>query len=158
LVEYYSKGENLELESLPVVPGCSDQTLQVKVTPGTKIRNVISETLRKFQNENQLLFVGSGAATGKVITCAEVVKKRLKKLHQITILGYKKVEEYWEPKTEGLDRLKVVREIPTIFILLSKQPLDATVPGYQPPNSSGDEFWKSKPRAKGRKSIKQKSN
>lgn len=41
-----------------------------------------------------------------------------------------RVEEYWEPSIENLESLVVVREVPTIHILLSKDPLNTEEPGY----------------------------
>ena len=45
------------------------------------------------------------------------------------ILTASRVEEYWEPQLEDLDRLVVEREVPTIHILLSKDPLNSAEPG-----------------------------
>ena len=45
------------------------------------------------------------------------------------MLSASRVEEYWEPQFEDLDRLVVVREVPTIHILLSKEPLNTAEPG-----------------------------
>ena len=39
-------------------------------------------------------------------------------------------EELWEPKVDGLDTLKVVRNVPVIHILLSVNPLDMAELGY----------------------------
>ena len=48
--------------------------------------------------------------------------------YQQTKLQYVRIEEYWEPTVEGLERLKVNRDIPAMHILLSKDPLpDDTV-------------------------------
>jgi len=46
---------------------------------------------------------------------------------------YHRCEELWIPKLEGLDQLKIVRNIPAIHILLSRKPLDAQEAGYQAP-------------------------
>jgi hypothetical protein len=40
-----------------------------------------------------------------------------------------RVEEFWDPLLEELDPLVVVREVPTIHILLSKAPLNTAEPG-----------------------------
>jgi hypothetical protein len=40
-----------------------------------------------------------------------------------------RVEEFWEPLLEELDPLVVVREVPTIHVLLSKDPLNTAEPG-----------------------------
>ena len=58
---------------------------------------------------------------------------RMPEVHQYNRLCEKTVEEHWEPKTEDLDALKVVREIPNMFILLSKDPLEIQDPPAQKP-------------------------
>jgi len=64
----------------------------------------------------------------------EVLKRRVKYgLHQITRTRFKRIEEYWDPKADGLERLKVNRDVPAIYILLSKDVLQTDDPGYQPP-------------------------
>lgn len=51
-----------------------------------------------------------------------------------------RVDEYWEPETEGLETIVVKREIPCIHILISLDEFDKTAPGYQ---NSGTKtsFW-----------------
>lgn len=142
IVENYSKGENVDVELKVFVPGCIRDASRIVVSPSTKMRDIITVALDRLKTEEQLLWIGSGPAAVKAVSCVEVVKRRIKTLHQITQLAYKMVEEYWDPKQEGLDRLKVTREVPTVVILLSKQPLDPSVPGYQPPGSLGDDFCK----------------
>ncbi|XP_066966459.1 ribonuclease P protein subunit p25-like protein [Macrobrachium rosenbergii] len=146
-MENYSKGENVETEAEWNIP-VGDTTSRLEVTPSTKIRDAITIALEKLKTENQLLWIGAGPAVSKVVSMAEIVKKRVKGLHQVTQLSYKRVDEYWEPKLEGLDRLKVTREVPAVAILLSKDPLDASVPGYQGPGATGEELWLSKSQAK----------
>jgi len=43
----------------------------------------------------------------------------------------KTFQEFWKPKDKDLDVLKVVRRIPQIFILLSKDSLDPNESGFQ---------------------------
>jgi len=51
------------------------------------------------------------------------------KMFQEYPLFISRCEEYWVPKENvDLDTLKVVRQIPTIHILLSIDPLDTTEP------------------------------
>nr|CAG4635213.1 EOG090X0KMN [Alona affinis] len=144
-MENYSKGENvelpLELGDVPIKNIPSDVTwMQVK--PASKMTNLIEFALNSLKEKKVQLWTGIGPAIGKAISCAEIVKRRSKNLHQITAISYHKCEEYWVPKeNEDLDTLKVVRQIPAIFILLSVEPLDSAEPGYQAPNSS-DNFWK----------------
>ena len=61
---------------------------------------------------------GSGPNTEKVVTLAEIIKRRNKHVKQVTKIGEKTVREFWDPKTEELDPLVVIRQIPTIHVLL----------------------------------------
>ena len=82
----------------------------------------------------QIIFTASGKGVSKAITCAEIVKRRVKGLHQLTRLLYSTVVEVWEPlePAAGLDSLTVNRNLPAIWILLSREPVGlwpARVPG-----------------------------
>lgn len=59
------------------------------------------------------------------------ILKRHYELHQVTRLGFQRVEENWVPIVEGLDDIVVKRQIPAIHILTSLDPLDPATPGYQ---------------------------
>ncbi|XP_067144136.1 ribonuclease P protein subunit p25-like protein [Centruroides vittatus] len=144
-LENYTKSEVVEIEGEidPCFKGFIDDIICIKVKTGSKLQNILRFALKAFKDETnqQILFTGVGHAINKTITCAEITKRKFKDIHQITKINYKKVEEIWKPKIEELDSLKVIREIPAIYILLSKQPLNAEEPGYQAPGSS-DAFWK----------------
>ncbi|KAK2845175.1 hypothetical protein Q5P01_011834 [Channa striata] len=90
----------------------------------------------------QIVFTASGKGVSKAITCAEIVKRRIKSLHQLTKLLYSTVVEVWEPlePAAGLDSLTVSRNLPAIWILLSKEPLDCSQHGYQAPGRY-DALW-----------------
>lgn len=90
----------------------------------------------------QIVFTASGKGVSKAITCAEIVKRRVKGLHQLTRLLYSTVVEVWEPLEPGagLDSLTVSRNVPAIWILLSRDPLDCSQPGYQAPGRY-DALW-----------------
>ncbi|XP_073341719.1 ribonuclease P protein subunit p25-like protein [Pagrus major] len=89
-----------------------------------------------------IVFTATGKGVSKAITCAEIVKRRLKGLHQLTRLLYSTVVEVWEPlePAAGLDSLTVNRNVPAIWILLSQEPLDCSQPGYQAPGRY-DTLW-----------------
>jgi len=114
-----------------------ESTVQMKVNAGSKVNNLMGFALKKLKDPTvkRLTWTASGQAVAKAITCAEITKRKVKNLYQITSLKYKRIEEYWEPTTEGLERLKVNRDIPAISILLSKDALDTNQLGYQGPNS-----------------------
>ncbi|XP_071324358.1 ribonuclease P protein subunit p25-like protein [Trachinotus anak] len=90
----------------------------------------------------QIIFTASGKGVSKAITCAEIVKRRVKGLHQLTKLLFSTVVEVWEPlePAAGLDSLTVSRNLPAIWILLSLEPLDGSQPGYQAPGRY-DALW-----------------
>ncbi|XP_060079290.1 ribonuclease P protein subunit p25-like protein isoform X2 [Ylistrum balloti] len=142
-MENYTKGEVLEV-SMDVPFPLDSSRVEMKVTVGSKLRNLLGYSMKKIKEPEvkQMTWNASGQAIGKAISCAEIMKRKNKSLHQITKLMNRRVEEYWEPKLEGLDRLKVNRDIPAICILLSKDQLDTTDPGYQAPGSLGS-LWTS---------------
>ncbi|XP_028986175.1 ribonuclease P protein subunit p25-like protein [Betta splendens] len=90
----------------------------------------------------QVVFTSVGKGVSKAITCAEIVKRRVKGLHQLTRLLYSAVVEVWEPLEPGagLDSLTVSRNVPTIWILLSREPLECSQSGYQAPGCY-DALW-----------------
>ncbi|CAH1790383.1 unnamed protein product [Owenia fusiformis] len=138
----YIKGETKEV--MPEYGLQMDPSVvHMRVNSGSKIRNLMTYAIKKIKEPNvtQLVWNGSGQALTKVIACAEIMKRKVKGLHQITKTDYKRIEEYWEPKIEGLERLKVNRDVPHMMILLSQNPLDTEEPGYQAPDK-GDAFWK----------------
>lgn len=89
---------------------------------GSKLKNFITPSINSLNSSDFVIISGSGPAVTKVVSCAEVVKRRYRpprsQLIQLTKISYRAVEEQWEPKTEDLEPLKVIREIPQIDILL----------------------------------------
>ncbi|XP_068567696.1 ribonuclease P protein subunit p25-like protein [Cebidichthys violaceus] len=93
----------------------------------------------------QIVLTASGTGVSKAITCAEIVKRRVKGLHQLTRVQFSTVDEVWDPleTSAGLDSLTVSRNLPSIWILLSKDTLDQSQTGYQEPGRH-DALWASK--------------
>mmetsp|Transcript_38057 Transcript_38057/g.71341 ORF Transcript_38057/g.71341 Transcript_38057/m.71341 type:complete len:336 (-) Transcript_38057:826-1833(-) len=81
----------------------------------------------------KVVVTATGNALTKAVTTAEVIKRRFKGLHQITKLGNQEIVDEYEPIEEGLDKVTDTRSIPFIEITLSKEPLDTSDVGYQPP-------------------------
>ncbi|XP_052095495.1 ribonuclease P protein subunit p25-like protein [Mytilus californianus] len=142
-MEQYDKGEVRMVEAPPIFI-LNETGIEMKVNAGSKIRNLMGFAMKKMKEPTikQMTWNGSGNAMNKAISCAEIMKRKIKGLHQISKVYYRRIEEYWEPKIEGLERLKVNRDIPAISILLSKEALDSTDLGYQAPGSY-NAFWKS---------------
>uniref|UniRef100_A0A8C4NN61 Ribonuclease P/MRP 25 subunit-like n=1 Tax=Eptatretus burgeri TaxID=7764 RepID=A0A8C4NN61_EPTBU len=119
-----------------VVP---EDLMVIRVHDGSKIRNLLTPVFARLAEEGpraKVAFVGSGkSAPAKTVTCVEIVRRREPSLHQIARLAYRVVEERWKPLApeSGLDNLTVTRQIPTISVLLSKDPLNPSLPGYQLP-------------------------
>uniref|UniRef100_A0A7N8YLL3 DNA/RNA-binding protein Alba-like domain-containing protein n=1 Tax=Mastacembelus armatus TaxID=205130 RepID=A0A7N8YLL3_9TELE len=130
-MENYSKARTVEQPSVCPFPDLHPGTPEVHVKDGSKIRNLLRFALSRME----VVFTASGKGVSKAITCAEIVKRRVKGLHQLTRLLYSTVVEVWEPlePAAGLDSLTVNRNLPAIWILLSRDPLDCSQPGYQAP-------------------------
>ncbi|XP_071750454.2 DNA/RNA-binding protein ALBA1-like [Centroberyx gerrardi] len=129
-------------------PGLASGVLEMRVKEGSKIRNLMGFAMARMQGEKgvsgggvsggglrQVVFTGSGRAVTKTITCAEIMKRKVGSLHQLTKLRYKGVKEVWESHEGGTSEMTVHRTVPSISILLSKDPLDPQEPGYQPPET-----------------------
>ncbi|CAH1404256.1 unnamed protein product [Nezara viridula] len=146
-MENYTKGKNVEepldKDKLPI-PNLPKDFLWMQVQGGSKMRNLLELALKEYDSGKDVLWTGSGAAIGKVISCAEILKRKFKDVHQFNKIQYRRCEEYWDPKLEGLDQLVVNRDVPMIHILLSHEAINADLPGYQEPNKEN------KPRGNGR--------
>ncbi|XP_058484701.1 uncharacterized protein LOC131459205 [Solea solea] len=129
-------------------PGLASGVLEMRVKEGSKIRNLMGFAMARMQGEKcesgrdvsggglrQVVFSGSGRAVTKTITCAEIMKRKVGSLHQLTKLRYKVVKEVWESTEGSSSEMTVHRTVPSISILLSKDPLDPQEPGYQPPET-----------------------
>lgn len=168
-MENYSKARVVEQPSVCPFSGLASDTPEVLVKDGSKIRNLLRFALSRMEANprreaegvrpeggsqeghqeapcrplsKQIIFTATGKGVSKAITCVEVVKRRVKGLHQLTKLTYGTVQEVWEPlePTGGLDSLTVSRNLPSIWILLSREPLDGDQPGYQAPGRY-DVLW-----------------
>ncbi|XP_059206234.1 ribonuclease P protein subunit p25-like [Centropristis striata] len=146
--EGFKKVCRTEEDSPCPFPGLASGVLEMRVKEGSKIRNLMGFAMARMQGEKgvsgggvsggglrQVVFTGSGRAVTKTITCAEIMKRKVGALHQLTKLRYKVVKEVWESSEGGASEMTVHRTVPSISILLSKDPLDPQEPGYQPPET-----------------------
>lgn len=125
--------------------------VHMRVKEGSKIRNLLAFATSSMAQPatRAIVFSGCGRATTKTVTCAEILKRRLAGLHQVTRLRYRSVREVWQslppgpgPAPPGLKpgegepaaSLSVLKNVPSLAILLSKDALDPRQPGYQPPS------------------------
>nr|XP_057909065.1 ribonuclease P protein subunit p25-like protein isoform X2 [Doryrhamphus excisus]XP_057909066.1 ribonuclease P protein subunit p25-like protein isoform X2 [Doryrhamphus excisus] len=160
-MENYSKTRSVDQPC--VCPfSLTPNTPEVRVKDGSKIRNLLRYALDRMEVKpraaaheeggdqihkgspicRQLVFTASGKGVSKAITCAELLKRRVRGLHQLTKLANNTVMDVWEPlePAAGLDSLTVSRKLPAIWILLSRDPLDHQQPGYQAPGRF-DGLW-----------------
>ncbi len=145
-MDHYQKGKNIDMADCleaeirenvaTVITQESAESLTVMhVKPGSKMKNFIVPCVKQANDIGYTLFFGTGAAVGKLISIAEIVKRRLgnSKSHsgqpngtplpgviQANKIMFSSLEEHWEPKDnkDGLEPLKVTRQIPAIAILL----------------------------------------
>ena len=75
---------------------------------------------------------GMGAAISSAVNVAELVKRRVKGLHQITHIDSEVVKDSYE-SIETKEKLEVERSVPTVLITLSTKALDTKALGYQAP-------------------------
>uniref|UniRef100_A0A8C5NV07 Ribonuclease P/MRP 25 subunit n=1 Tax=Jaculus jaculus TaxID=51337 RepID=A0A8C5NV07_JACJA len=117
--------------------------VHMRVKEGSKIRNLLAFATASMAQPatRAIVFSGCGRATTKTVTCAEILKRRLAGLHQVTRLRYRSVREVWQslppgpgPEPTPAQSLSVLKNVPGLAILLSKDALDPRQPGYQPPN------------------------
>lgn len=165
-MENYSKARTVEQPFNCPFSSLPSETPEVRVKDGSKIRNLMRFALSRMEDKpssaegegdgeedtepkrsaekvcRQIMFTGVGPSVSKAITCVEILKRRVRGLHQYTQLHYRTVQEVWEPlePDAGLDSLTVNRNVPAIWVLLSKDPLDGSQPGYQAPGSF-DALW-----------------
>ncbi|XP_054478048.1 ribonuclease P protein subunit p25-like protein [Anoplopoma fimbria] len=170
-MENYQRTRTVERPSVCPFPALPPDTPEVRVRDGSKIRHPLRFALSRMEDKpraaeeegrpedggvasegqqeaagrplcRQIVLTASGKGVSKAITCAEMVKRRVKGLHQLTRLQFNTVDEVWDPlETDaGLDSLTVSRNVPAIWILLSRDTLDRSQPGYQEPGRH-DALW-----------------
>eukprot|EP00927_Polykrikos_kofoidii_P083309 TRINITY_DN849_c0_g1_i13.p1 TRINITY_DN849_c0_g1~~TRINITY_DN849_c0_g1_i13.p1 ORF type:complete len:414 (-),score=71.40 TRINITY_DN849_c0_g1_i13:731-1972(-) len=101
------------------------------VTNGVYLSRVA--TLFGEMKKSYVTITGTGRALTKAVHLAELIKRRFKGLHQITHVGTTEIVDDYEPLEEGLDRVTDTRLVSHVEIKLSKELLDTSDKGYQPP-------------------------
>ncbi|KAG8507205.1 Ribonuclease P protein subunit p25 [Galemys pyrenaicus] len=110
--------------------------LHVRVRDGSKVRNLLSFAMARMElpSTRAIVFSGIGHAAAKTVSCAEILKRRLGGLYQVTRMRQYTGHELGPPPDPwSASRLSADRTVPGISILLSKDPLDPHQPGYQGP-------------------------
>ena len=122
-MDHYYKGDNQEeslcKERVPIA-GLPQNYGWLEVTGATRVRPLVGSLCKQLRQEKALVLSGSGPHTTKVVTLAEIIKRKHKHAVLTFQPGERVVKEFWEPKdeSEGLDTLVVTRKLPTLHILL----------------------------------------
>ncbi|KAL5555797.1 hypothetical protein UlMin_038033 [Ulmus minor] len=108
---------------------------EIRITAQGRMRNYITYATTLFQEKgsNEIVLKAMGRAINKTVMIAELIKRRIVGLHQNTSIGSTDITDTWEPLEEGLLPLETTRHVSMITITLSKEELDASSIGYQPP-------------------------
>ncbi|KAI4316980.1 hypothetical protein L6164_024897 [Bauhinia variegata] len=108
---------------------------EIRITSQGRMRNYITYAMSLLQEKgsNEIVFKAMGRAINKTVTIVELIKRRIVGLHQNAEIGSTDITDTWEPLEEGLLPLETTRHVSMITITLSKQELDTSSVGYQPP-------------------------
>jgi len=108
---------------------------EIRVTAQGKMRNYITyaTSLLQEKKSNEVILKAMGRAINKTVTIAEIIKRRIPGLHQITSIDSTDITDVWEPIEEGLNNVETTRHVSSLQIILSTKVLDTSQPGYQPP-------------------------
>ncbi|GFY95804.1 alba DNA/RNA-binding protein [Actinidia rufa] len=108
---------------------------EIRITSQGRMRNYITYAMTLLQEKGaaEIVFKAMGRAINKTVTIVELIKRRIAGLHQVTSIQSTDIKDTWEPLEEGLLPLETTRHVSMITITLSKEKLDASSVGYQPP-------------------------
>ncbi|KAI4319334.1 hypothetical protein MLD38_032942 [Melastoma candidum] len=111
---------------------------EIRITSQGLIRNYISysSSLLQERHVREIVLKAMGQAISKTVAIAEIIKKRMPRLHQDTAISSVSVTDVWEPIEEGLVPVEMTRHVSMISITLSFRELNKDSPGYQPPLQS----------------------
>ena len=86
-------------------------------------------------SQGRVTLAGVGKAITKVVTVAEILKRRVAGLHQRTSLHTLEMDETFEPKDEGLDVVRRKRRVGAVTVTLcgDVSRIDTGAVGYQAP-------------------------
>ncbi|KAK9282455.1 hypothetical protein L1049_005373 [Liquidambar formosana] len=108
---------------------------EIRITTQGLIRNYISYASSLLQEKRvvEIVLKAMGQAISKTVAIAEILKKRIPRLHQDTAISSVSITDVWEPIEEGLVPVEMTRQVSMISITLSTKELNKNSPGYQAP-------------------------
>uniref|UniRef100_A0A2K6WK61 Alba domain-containing protein n=1 Tax=Onchocerca volvulus TaxID=6282 RepID=A0A2K6WK61_ONCVO len=126
-MDNYIKESEINLPCLPPFPTeLTTGTKEMIVKENTKFKNILTFVDKLFEDTNcrRVIFKGVGEATAKCISCVEVFKRNYKDgvLYQWNKIVFTRRTDSWLPTIENLSKILVHVDVPTIYILISKDP------------------------------------
>mmetsp|Transcript_76124 Transcript_76124/g.105267 ORF Transcript_76124/g.105267 Transcript_76124/m.105267 type:complete len:189 (+) Transcript_76124:39-605(+) len=107
---------------------------EIRVRRGVGIGRYLKRAYELLNSESDRVVIkGVSNAVESAVKLAELIKHRVKGLHQINRIDHITIVDEYEPLEEGLDQLKFSRIVTMLQIELSKTPLDVNDIGYQAP-------------------------
>ncbi|XP_073157262.1 uncharacterized protein [Henckelia pumila] len=108
---------------------------EIRITSQGLVRNYISYATSLLQERRvrEIVLKAMGQAISKTVVIAEIIKRRIPRLHQDTAISSVSVTDTFEPIEEGLETVEQTRHVSMISITLSSMELNKNSPGYQAP-------------------------
>ncbi|XVE78059.1 hypothetical protein DITRI_Ditri13aG0113800 [Diplodiscus trichospermus] len=108
---------------------------EIRITSQGPIRNYINYAIALLQDKRvkEIVLKAMGQAISKTVAIAEIIKKRIPRLHQDSAISSVSITDTWEPIEEGLVPVEMTRQVSMISITLSTRELNKNSPGYQAP-------------------------
>ncbi|GAX75832.1 hypothetical protein CEUSTIGMA_g3275.t1 [Chlamydomonas eustigma] len=110
-----------------------ENELRIVANNAMKTYISLAVSLLEEKGHSTVVLSSLGRAINKTVAIAEVVKRRVPGLHQITEINSTDITDTWEPTEPGLNKLEIVRHVSVMSITLSKLPLSTSSTGYQAP-------------------------
>ncbi|KAI3449873.1 hypothetical protein Pfo_006538 [Paulownia fortunei] len=109
---------------------------EIRITSQGLVRNYINyaTTLLQERRVKEIVLKAMGQAISKTVAIAEIVKRRIPRLHQDTSISSVRITDTFEPIEEGLQTVEQTRHVSMISITLSTKELNKNSPGYQAPS------------------------
>ncbi|OAY80838.1 Ribonuclease P protein subunit p25-like protein [Ananas comosus] len=113
---------------------------EIRITAQGLIRNYVSYATSLLQDKRvrEIVLKAMGQAISKTVAIAEIIKKRIPGLHQVTSISSVSITDVWEPIEEGLVPLETTRHVSMISISLSPRELNKNSPGYPSDSKSSN--------------------
>lgn len=128
MAEKYKRIEKAQ-DSLPN----NEIRVKRKVGIGRYLKRAYDLLTDKENSNPTIIIKGVSNAVESAVKLAELIKHRVKGLHQLNKISNITIDDEYEPLEEGLDHLKFTRIVTMLEIKLSLTAPDKKDLGYQPP-------------------------